>query len=304
MPQSLITTHIPTFTSQKVIDKVVTVKELFLSLLPSLTIKMSDQTTKPVLALDWEYLGPPSSGAAVASWSWPYSPSNSILKFSGSLYKGFIGNIKSVNDFSLFDVGIVYNSWCSGATISNFCAFMGILEGDAPTTNTELANLNAYCAGNAHALIGSNYNNTGLSTMTDNMKFFTYSGDNIAYIAFYYLNRCMVFTYAHSMDNPAVKMPVIIASVSSAISENFQNGVSEANVVQVAMYNSRVVDMFTTDIYGQTHNTEKLILYKFAHKGYYFDNVFTYSGTIPSTQFIYDGDEYIKIGLNVLIKLS
>lgn len=303
MPQSLITTHVPTFTSQKAKDKVATIKELFLSLLPSLTIKMSDQTTKPVLALDWEYL--PSSGdTAITSWSWPYSPSNAILRCPSLGYGGFIGNIKPMNDFTSFDVGILYNSWSNDSSISNFCAFMGIFEGNAPTTKTELSNLNAYCAGNAHALIGSSYNNNGLNTMTDNMKFFTYSGDNIAYIAFYYLNRCMVFTYAHSMDNPAVKMPAIIASVSSTINENFQNGVSEANVVQVAMYNSRVVDMFTNDIYGQTHNTEKLILYKFAHKGYYFDNVFTYSGATPSTHFIYDGDEYIKIGLNMLIKLS
>ena len=302
MPQSLITTHVPTFTSQTAKDKVATVKELFLSLIPSLTIKMSDQTTKPVLALDWEYLA--SSGTAVTSWSWPYSPSNDILRCPSPGYGGFIGNIKLINDFSSFDVGLLYNSWSSSSTFSNFCAFMGILEGDAPTTRTELENLTAYCAGNAHALIGSTYSNSGLNTMTDNMKFFTYSGDNIAYIAFYCLNRCMIFTYAHSMDNPALTMPAIIASVSSAINENYQKGVSEANVVQVAMYNSRVVDMFTNDIYGQTHNTEKLVLYKFAHKGYYFDNVFMYSGTVPSTHFIYDGDEYIKIGLNMLIKLS
>ncbi len=303
MPQSLITTHVPTFTSQTVKDKVVTVKELFLSLLPSLTIKMSDQTTKPVLTLDWEYIS--SSGETeVTSWNWPYSSSNAILRCPSYTYGGFIGNIKPMNDFASFDVGILYNNWSSGISISNFCAFMGIFEGNAPTTKTELENLTAYCAGNAHTLIGSSYSNNGLVTMTDNMKFFTYSGDNVAYIAFYYLNRCMVFTYAHSMDNPAVKMPVIIASVYNVINENYQKGVNDANVVQVAMYNSRVVDMFTTDIYGQTYNTEKLILYKFAHKGYYFDNVFTYSGTVPSAHFIYDGDEYIKIGLNMLIKLS
>lgn len=300
MPQSLIVTHVPTFTSQTATAKVVTVKELFLSLIPSLTIKMSDQTTKPVLAFDWEYLGSQAS----STWKWPYGPSNPILKFAGSIYSAFVGNIKPVNDFSSFDVGIIYNSWCNSNSMSNFCAFMGIFEGDPPSDNTELADLNVYSAGNAHALIGSNYNNSGLNTLTDNMKFFTYSGDNVAYIAFYYLNRCMIFTYAHSMDNPAVTMPVIIASVSNNTNENYQNGVSSANVVQVAMYNSRVVDMFTTNVYGQTHNTEKLILYKFAHKGYYFDNIFTYSGTIPSTHFIYDGDEYVKIGLNMLVKLS
>lgn len=297
MSQSVITKIVPTYDSQVASAQAQTTLELFKNAISGLTLN-----NKLVANHTWELVNDVNTDKFFSAIKYfPYNTSaNNLLKLNRSSWKGKIGHFEFINDFENYDFGLLYDLYASSDTYNKLAVLPGKVYNPVDRyADTE--SLQFYTVG-LHTIYGT----TASYAINNRFVLYTYSGTNISFLSIGNLSRCILFTYGHTMDDPSVMHPTIIISAWSNVSEQWSStaALREANTIDVFVNNRRVPDTFSSNIDDYSYNINKLILYKFTHDGYYFDNVFTYDGVLPSEHFIYDGHEYFRLAFDILVRLD
>ena len=277
----------------------------------------------------WKLVTPAGGTADFWVSSYPYNnPEQSSLH--NAIYMRYNSDgfyLKLANDFANYNFGLWVTQSTNTGNSNN--ARVNTIIGiqpcyiDASPINTSdtssftsasgfvplVANYNNYRFITKHPIAGdrSNYYNA--------FKVYYYSGTNISFISAFGLQRSAIFSYMKNIENPLDVKPFFIFLCPIYASGGSQSycdicdattGLQLNDNMYVDVYTNynRIPYTYTADINKYSVVNDKLILYKFTHKGYYCDNVFTYEGELPYEHFVYDGHEYVHIVRNLVLKLS
>lgn len=307
MPSSQISVFYPEYTSDTVKDKMLATVSLF-----ETRMSLMHFNGGGVISSSIKYNMPSTvsgQGQFDAS-NFPYNnTSDPLIIIDTYNYGGFIGYRSLVNHFSSYHMGLVYNSYCSSwnGSVNNLCVSVGYVSG-APSVRDsaiDTSSMKIYIPGANQCLIGSTHDGYG-NLADNNFKIYSYNGTDLSFMSLVNIDRCFAVTHARKLDDPTSVADVVISSGVNYTNEalNGTGILHPANVFNVFMNKSRVPTTYTSDILNYSSTSQKLILYKFVQDGYYFDNVYTYSGVLPSDHFYYNNEEYIRIAFNILFKLS
>lgn len=241
---------------------------------------------------------------------------------------GYLGYHTFINDFSGYKFGIILISAAYGYGDTSSTPNIVIIPGAIETSNGDpVSSSSASSASDVPSLqiYTINYDRfvhkicagPKQLNVSDLFRVYTYEGQNISLISAYVLGRTMIFTTMRRLDNPSITTNAIIMTGCILDCHNYDGcnstlesydcatGISDIiSYIDVFTDNVRYPNTYFTNIHQMSYNFDKCIMNKFTHNGYYSDNIFTYDGRIPSKHFFYNGEEYINIGFNLVIKLS
>jgi hypothetical protein len=316
MSTSRITITTPSYISEKDIDRVLQARTMLSDIIEHLTLKDDEGKSNNVFVPkgytggpSWHYDSPSAWNSYITFSNSSYFPynnaaTNSSIYLDRGTNGGFLEYIELNNvygEFTGYHFGVILNMFTTGSKC-DLIVTPGVIEGRPSTVNDapDVSNVKFYIPGPLHNIFGSNNSTRHMNSF----RIYSYSGTNISFISVGRFDRCMIFARTHKLEDPYTPYVGVITSTYNGITDADVNLV-EANTIDVFTDGCRIPTTFTSDIYDNgTFNMTKMILHKFVHNGYVFDNVYTYSGSIPSNHFFYNGDEYIKIAYNMLLKVD
>lgn len=309
MPTSLITTLTPTFSSETAHDKMMACVSLMETEIPKIYYRHLTGAKSWFLYKQWRVDNDVnSSGGFGNHLNWPYNNAAycEMIRLGSVNIGGHIGWFKFVNDFAALEMGLIY---C--ANYGSLVVAPGYVSKTlTPSTDYDTVRLYVPNQGTIlnefHTIIGTNNSSqsNNIAKLND-FKLYVYSSDDFAYIGFMNMDRCVIATKAHYIDDPTKIISVLVISCINN-DNDLATDMMFANTIDILMQGSRVPISYnnSTTTIPQSTSFSKLVLHKFVQSGYYFDNIFTYSGTLPSNHFMYNGAEYVKIACNLLIKIG
>lgn len=295
---SKITEHTPVFESELAADKVFTINQMIETLAPALRTN-----GYPVLQKRWKFVNNTTDYYKMDNM--PYNSSNNtdFLYLDNGDYRAAVTYYQGINRFANFKLGLITSNYTNNSgVINNPIITVGWLSStNVPQSAQACGTQEVYIPCTYHVLYGSNRAST--NAKNDSFRFYTHNGTDISFLSFYNLDRCVAFIQGRSLDNPNNVKSAILVSGTSDNGEYYTSDLPPANYIDIFMDDSRVPTTYTSNICDYAANNRNFILYKFCYKGYSFDSVYTYTGTLPANHFFIGTDEYFKIGLNVLLKL-
>lgn len=313
MPTSVISTLRPTYTSDSIADKVKACRDFIESQLPTVLYQhINGGTASWFLYKQWRYDNTDTNTIGFENDDYfPYNQAgySYLVGADRARQAGYIGWFKFVNDFASYNIGLLYMSydrinsynWTNVVIVPGYASKPIYSSSDLNTVKFYVTN-NSENKSKFHTILGSTVANTSL---LDDFKLYTYSSPYFAYIGFMNMDRCVVVTRAYKIDDPTQETSVILMSCINKIDDNYLNMMS-ANTIDIFMDQSRVPITYidTIDNMPQSMSLDKIIMHKLVVDGYYFNNIFRYTGAIPSNHFKYNGSEYVKIACNLLLKFD
>lgn len=312
MPISKITTLRPSFASEAVADKVKACVDFMEYNLPKIYYKHLTGAYTWFMYKQWRFDNTTSTSPIRFNNNtyFPYNAGYSeLLICDRASLGGHMGWMKFVNDFAYLNIGLIYASYdySGNGSRTNITIMPGYVSktiysiSDFNTAKFYIPYSTSY-HNKAHTILGS-YN--AYASLLDDFKLYTYQSNYFSYVGFMNMDRCVVATRAYNIDDPTQEISVIVISCINDEEDDYRNMMA-ANTIDIIMQESRVPKTYTDTIDNmpQTTSYDKFVMYKFVQDGYYFNNIFTYTGTLPSNHFYYNGSEYIKIACNLLLKFD
>lgn len=313
MPTSVISILRPTYTSDSIADKVKACRDFIESQLPTVLYQhINGGAASWFLYKQWRYDNTDTYPIGFENADYfPYNQAEySPLVGADQVNRaGYIGWFKFVNDFAPYDIGLLYMSydrvnsynWTNVVIVPGYASKRINSSSDLSTVKFYVPN-NSNNTTKFHTILGSTY---AVVSLLDDFKLYTYSSPYFAYIGFMNMDRCVVATRAYKIDDPTQETSVILISCINKTNDDYSN-MTPANTIDIFMNQSRVPITYidTIDNMPQSISFDKLIMHKLVVDGYYFNNIFRYTGILPSSHFQYNGSEYIEIACNLLLKFD
>ena len=301
MPYSQISVDIPSYSSEYEWAKAYTAIDMLKDTLTNFSSAFD------YFNLEWEYIRPNDGGPYLTPSNYPYNATgtNSAIIIDTYNSHGILGFITMDHSYNYYDynLGIIYDTYMSGSKC-DLVITLGYIEGRPIQTSnplsTDISNMVMYAMGRIHTLFGTVDNVKHM----DAFKIFKYVDQNMLYLAFGRQDRCIIWSKCHKLGDDNTDHYAIIMCSYNAITDA-DTSLSASNVIDVCIDNCRIPVTYSAPIENTgTYNMRKFVLQNFVQNGYYFDNIYTYVGTTLPDHFFYNGDEYVKLAYNMLLKIN